>query len=261
MEAAWITHWVMPVGLLVTMFAGGCGRAPAPHAATPSPAAPSHPPQGGAPPPTPRQDHAPEAHDAGRAGYHMDFSHTHHFAAHFDDASRDAWQKPHEVLKLLSLSPGARVVDLGAGTGYFLQSLGTAVGEKGRVLAVDAERKMIEHVKKRAAEKRWRNVEARLVPANDPQLEANGWDRILIVNTWHHIDDRAAYTQKLARALVPGGVLLIVDFTPESDIGPPLHHRLTADEVVGELEAGGLSARIENESLPKQYAVSGTRAR
>jgi ubiquinone/menaquinone biosynthesis C-methylase UbiE len=191
----------------------------------------------------------------------MDFSHTEHFAAHFDDASRDAWQKPGDVVKLLALKPGARVVDLGAGTGYFLEPLAAAVGERGHVLAVDAERKMIEHVMKRAVEKRWRNVEARLVPPDDPKLEADSWDRILIVNTWHHIGDRAAYTRKLARALKPGGVLLIVDFTRESDIGPPLQHRLSADQVRAELEAGGLTPQLVKETLPKQYAVSGTRAR
>jgi len=37
----------------------------------------------------------------------------------FDDPERDAWQKPHEVIKALALKPDAIVADIGAGTGYF----------------------------------------------------------------------------------------------------------------------------------------------
>lgn len=262
MNATRIARSVMPVGSLLIAAATACSGAPARETQPRPPAVQAAP----RPHEHEHEHESPDAaphpeHDGGRAGYHMDFSHTHHFAAHFDDASRDAWQKPEHVLQLLAIRPGARVVDLGAGTGYFVSVLSPAVGESGRVLAVDSERKMIEHLMKRATEKRWRNVETRLVPPDDPKLEANTWDRILVVNTWHHIDQRAAYTQKLARALKPGGVLLIVDFTRESDIGPPPEHRLSAEEVVSELEAGGLTAQIVKETLPKQYAVSGTRAR
>ncbi|HEY6560600.1 MAG TPA: methyltransferase domain-containing protein [Polyangiaceae bacterium] len=259
MKLPWIAGWLAPVGLLVITCAAACRRTSAPETQQP-PTARAASSQRAPGPETPDADPHP-THDAGPSGYHMDFSHTQHFAAHFDDAGRDAWQKPKHVLELLAIQPGARVVDLGAGTGYFVSVLSRAVGESGRVLAVDTERKMIEHLMKRSAEKRWRNVEARLVPADDPKLEADSWDRILIVNTWHHIDDRAAYTRKLARGLKPDGILLIVDFTRESDIGPPLHHRLTADEVHAELRAGGLAARIRDENLPKQYVVSGTRVR
>lgn len=260
MKTTRLKSWILPVGLLVLTGAASCSRSSNRETQPTTPPVHAAPSQDAPAPGTP--DAAPHAaDDAGRAGYHMDFSHTHHFAAHFDDASRDAWQKPKHVLELLAIQPGARVVDLGAGTGYFVAVLSQALGESGRVLAVDSERKMIEHLMKRAAEKRWRNVEARLVPPDDPKLEANSWDRILVVNTWHHIDDRSAYTKKLAAGLKPGGVVLIVDFTRESDIGPPLDHRLTAEAVREELKAGGLAARIIDEALPKQYVVSGTRPR
>ena len=37
----------------------------------------------------------------------------------FDDPARDAWQKPHEVIEALKLTPNASVADIGSGTGYF----------------------------------------------------------------------------------------------------------------------------------------------
>jgi predicted methyltransferase len=200
---------------------------------------------------------APPAHAShGPDGYHKDFSDAGGFSTHFDDPARDAWQRPAEVMARLRVPPGSVVVDLGAGTGYFIAALSKSVGPGGKVLALDVEPKMVEFLARRAHSEHLENVEARLVEPNDPKLSPRSVSRILIVNTWHHIDDRAAYARRLGAALAPGGELWIVDFTPESDQGPPARHRLAAAQVVAELEAGGLDAEvIEPEELPEQYLV------
>src|SRR4029077_11682607 len=51
-------------------------------------------------------------------GYHRSFDQAERWAKEFDDPSRDAWQKPDEVLDALHLDRTAQVADLGAGTGY-----------------------------------------------------------------------------------------------------------------------------------------------
>jgi ubiquinone/menaquinone biosynthesis C-methylase UbiE len=190
----------------------------------------------------------------------MDFSEVERFARHFDSPERDAWQKPGEVVRLADLRAGQVVADVGAGTGYFLSYWSKAVGEHGRVLALDVEPNMIEYMKRRVRQNGWGNVEARVVAPEDPNLPPSTVDRIVIVDTWHHIDDRATYGAKLARALKPAGSVLIVDFTLESDMGPPVSHRLPPEQVVSELEAGGLRAQIvQGEALPKQYVVRGAK--
>src|SRR5690606_20382507 len=147
--------------------------------------------------------HGGHAHHGG--GYQMDFSEVERFARHFDGPERAAWQKPDEVVRLLELSPGAIVADIGAGTGYFLAPLSRAVGPKGRVLALDVEPNMVEYMKRRTQREALANVEARTVAPDDPGLAANSVDRVLIVNTWHHIGNRTQYATKLAQALRPGG--------------------------------------------------------
>jgi SAM-dependent methyltransferase len=97
-------------------------------------------------------------------------------------------------------------------------------------------------------------VEPRLARPDDPSLEAGACDRVLIVDTWHHVADRAAYASKLARALRPGGLVVVVDFKRDAHHGPPPHHRLAPEDVVRELEAGGLAARMVDD-LPEQYIV------
>lgn len=195
-------------------------------------------------------------------GYRMDFSEVERFARHFDDPARDAWQRPQEVVQLMQLQAGQVVADIGAGTGYFLPHLARAVGPKGRVLALDVEPNMVEYMRRRGQQQGWTQVAPALIPADDPNLKADSVDRVLIVNTWHHIGQRTAYASKLARALKRGGSVWVIDFTPESDIGPPADHRLSAEEVVSELTGGGLSAAvIKQETLPKQYVVRGSRER
>ena len=56
----------------------------------------------------------------------------------FDDPKRDAWQKPHEVIRALALKSDAVVADIGSGTGYFAVRFARMV-PKGRVYGVDTE--------------------------------------------------------------------------------------------------------------------------
>lgn len=190
----------------------------------------------------------------------MDFSQAERFARHFDDPARDEWQRPRLVVEYLQVAQGHTVADIGAGTGYFVPHLAEAVGAGGRVLALDVEPNMVAYMERRIEQAGLQNVTARQVSESDPGLSEASIDRGLIVNTWHHIGDREHYAAKLAGALKPKGSVLIVDFTRESDMGPPPQHRLEAKQVIEELHAAGLAAeQIEAEALPKQYLVRGTR--
>jgi cyclopropane fatty-acyl-phospholipid synthase-like methyltransferase len=214
---------------------------------------------------TPQQDphpgHAESKHghqdgvDVHRHGMKHDFSDTAKFEAAFDNPERVAWQKPEHVVALMGIAPGMTVVDLGAGTGFFDPYLAGAVGKDGKVIALDVEPNMVEHLKKRVAEAGLAQVEPRLAATDDPGLAPGSVDRILIVNTWHHIDDRGLYAAKLRAGLRPGGSIWVVDFDKTSTKGPPAQHKLEPREVIAELTAGGLVAEQASEELADQYVV------
>jgi cyclopropane fatty-acyl-phospholipid synthase-like methyltransferase len=187
------------------------------------------------------------------------FENADHWAKIFDEPHRDDWQKPADVVGALALAPGMTVVDIGAGTGYFEKRLADAVGADGRVLALDVEPDMIRYLRERAAREGTPNVEARVVRTDDPELAPASVDRVLIVDTWHHVGGREAYAGKLATALRPGGMVAVVDFTMESPMGPPRHHRLRPEQIAHELEAGGLHASVSPVQLPNQYIVIGAK--
>jgi SAM-dependent methyltransferase len=197
---------------------------------------------------------APGGHEHhGPAGHR--FERAEDWARLFDDPSRDAWQKPDEVVALAELAQGMTVVDLGAGTGYFLSRLSRAVGPGGGVIATDIEPDMVRYMKERAGREKLTNVQALIAPSDDVGIPPETADRILIVDVWHHIVDREKYAARLARALKPGGAAVIVDFTLESRRGPPPAYRLAPERVVAELGAGGLAAALATETLPDQYVI------
>ncbi len=175
----------------------------------------------------------------------------------FESSDRGEWQKPAEVVTLMDITEGMTVADIGAGTGYFLPYLSGAVGKTGKVFALDIEADMVRYMAERAAREHLDNVVAKVVLPDDPQLAPDRVDRILIVNTWHHIPDRVAYVKKLAHSMTPEARLFIVDFTMQSDVGPPTSHRLAPEKVEAELRAGGLEAKVLPNTLPKQYVVVG----
>lgn len=195
-----------------------------------------------------------EHHGEHHGPIHQHFDDAKAAAKRFDAPERNAWQKPEEVIALMRLEPGMRVADIGAGTGYFLAYLSEAVGPQGAVLGLDIEQGMVAYMTERIASEGLSNVSARKVSFDNPELDPGSVDRILVVNTWHHIPERAAYAARLHKALAPGGKLFIVDFTLESESGPPQHIRLTPEAAMTELESA-FDCTLVEETLPRQYVI------
>lgn len=185
---------------------------------------------------------------------HRRFDDVEHWKKIFDDPRRDEWQKPEELVAALGLKPGMTVADLGAGTGYFLRYLSVAVGEQGSVFAVEVEAKLLERIRERADNDADRNIVPVLASSDDPRLPHGAVDLVLIVDTYHHFDDRLTYLRRLARVLKPGGRMAIVDwFKRELPEGPPPSHKLSREHVLGEMRAAGYELVAEPTFLPYQY--------
>jgi SAM-dependent methyltransferase len=208
------------------------------------------------------EEHADERAGHGHEGHEHDATASHSFedverwTRVFDDPERDSWQLPEQVIEFLEVDRGDVVADLGAGTGYFTVRLARAVGDTGRVLAVDIEPALIDHIRERAEQEGLPQVVPVLAEPDDPKLPAGGVDLVLIVDTWHHIDGRLSYLEGLSHALRPGGRVAIVDFREgELPVGPPPGHKLSRDAVHAELTKAGWSLDSESDDLPHQYVL------
>jgi ubiquinone/menaquinone biosynthesis C-methylase UbiE len=176
------------------------------------------------------------------------------YAASLDDPARDAYQKPDEVLKALGLRPGEVVADIGAGSGYFALRFAKAVGDRGRVFAVDVSPDMVRLLNRRVRDAGIRNVVTILSDPGDPLLPDASVDRFVIVDTWHHIEDQAKYLGLLKRMLKAGGQVVHIDFQKrELPVGPPAAMKIAREDVVRQMEEAGFRLAAEHGFLPHQY--------
>ena len=185
------------------------------------------------------------------ATHQHSFSGAEQWAHVFDDPSRDEWQKPHEVIQALALKPDAIVADIGSGTGYFAVRFANMVPQ-GRVYGVDIEPDMVKYLSERAKREKRDNVVAIAGSPDDPRLPEKA-DLILMVDVFHHIEDRAAYFRKLQASLKPGGRIAIIDFRLDSADGPPKDARIAPERVIGELKGAGYALATQYRFLHNQY--------
>ena len=193
----------------------------------------------------------------GPANAQAPHSHKHSFgdaekwAKAFDDPQRDAWQKPHEVIQALALKPDAVIADIGAGTGYFAARFAHMV-PNGRVYAVDTEPAMVKYLAERAQREGLGNVTAVAGVPGDPRLPEKA-DLIVMVDVFHHVEDRERYFARLRDSLRPGGSVAIIDFRLDGPRGPPKNARVAPGQVKDELQRAGYALAREHDFLPDQY--------
>ncbi len=131
------------------------------------------------------------------------------------DAAEDEWRQPAEVLKLLNVGPGTRVIDYFAGGGYYTELLSRIVGPQGQVIAYNNppyQKYAAEKPTERYANERLANVAQLTTAPEDLPLNANSLDAALFVNSYHDLHwrskdgswpdtDPKAALAKLAQAL------------------------------------------------------------
>lgn len=186
------------------------------------------------------------------------FSDAQKWAQVFDDPARDAWQKPHEVITALKLAPTVTIADIGAGTGYFAVRF-AHVAAKGRVYAVDLEPDMVRHLGERAKKEGIANLTPVLGAPDSPRLPAPV-DLVIMVDVYHHVDDRERYFAKLRDSIKPDGRLAIVDFRMDATVGPAKAMRIAPERVKSELAKAGYALSEEHVFLPQQYFLVFKRA-
>jgi len=179
------------------------------------------------------------------------FSGAEQWAHVFDDPKRDAWQKPHEVIHALNLKPDAVIADVGSGTGYFAVRLANMV-PNGRVYGVDVEPDMVKYLAERAKRERRGNLVAVAGAPDSPRLPEKA-DLVLLVDVYHHIEDRERYFRGVRTSLKAEGRVAVIDFRMDSPNGPPRAARLEPQRVIEELNAAGYELAREHDFLPNQY--------
>ncbi len=124
---------------------------------------------------------------------------------------RDKWQKADELIRQLNIKPGSKVADVGSHEGYMTVKLSAAVGKSGKVYAVDVEQSKLDKLKDHLVRRSMSNVELIKGDYDNPKLPLNSLDAVIILDTYHEMDDHDKILQHIKTSLKPGGRLVLCE--------------------------------------------------
>jgi ArsR family transcriptional regulator len=124
---------------------------------------------------------------------------------------------------LLRILPPLVVADLGAGEGLLSELLARRCK---KVIAVDNSEKIVAFGAAKAKKNGLKNLEFRQGDLQNPPVEANSVDLVVLSQALHHAENPAAALRSAHRILKPGGQILILDLLK--------HHFEKAHELYGD---------------------------
>ena len=166
---------------------------------------------------------------------------------------------PEEIIATIAPQPGDIVADVGCGPGFLTIPAAMAVGQSGRVYAIDIEPSMLEVVRRRAAAVSVKNVVTADPTGSTLPLPDRAVDITLCSLVLHDLDDPEALMREIARITRPSGMVAIVEWNPE--VENPRKNRIRPEVTSRFLADIGLRAGEPIPLPPAQYLIVGTPAR
>ncbi|WP_326404170.1 class I SAM-dependent methyltransferase [Methylibium sp.] len=169
---------------------------------------------------------------------------------------REREERTDVLLRLLQLSPGMVVADIGAGTGYLARRMAAQVRPGGQVLAVDVQPQMLRMLEKLSREPGLELIKPSLGAPDDVRLAAGTVDLAIMVDVYHELAFPKEVLASIRRALKPTGRLVFVEYRAEDPKVPikPLH-KMSEAQVRREAEANGFAWQATRNDLPWQHFI------
>lgn len=182
------------------------------------------------------------------------------------DTKLDESRKPAQTLEFLGLKPGDQVLDVMAGGGYYTRIMAQIVGDKGKVVAMDAP----SFVTSEQALRSWAdlitrpdNIELSLQFYSNFKAADNSYDFALLHLVYHDAyweseqysfprAEPAEYLAGLFRAMKPGGTVGVIDHVgPAGDPRQVVEamHRIDPETVKADFAKAGFILEAEGDFL------------
>lgn len=128
-----------------------------------------------------------------------------------DWKERDSWMHVPTLFELAEIGEGDQVADIGCHEGYLTVHLAKQVGLAGKVFAVDVLEYRLDELKTHLKENDIDNVEVILGDYDDPKLSDASLDVVVLVDTYHEIENYNKVLAHVKKALKPSGKLLVLE--------------------------------------------------
>lgn len=137
-----------------------------------------------------------------------------------DSGYRRRIQPPAQLIQRSGIKEGMHVLDLGCGSGAFTIFIARAVGERGKVHALDIQPDMLKQLENKLSKPDNRDIKnVKLVNSSAYELpfENDSLDLVYMVTVLQEIPDRNRALQEVRRVLRPGGFLAVTELFPDPD--------------------------------------------
>jgi len=137
-----------------------------------------------------------------------------------DSGYRKRIQPPEQLIERAGIKKGMHVLDLGCGSGAFTPYIARAVGEKGKVYALDIQADMLKQLERKLSRSENRDIKnIKLIESKAYELpfQGNFLDLVNMVTVLPEIPDRNRALAEVRRVLKPGGFLAVTELFPDPD--------------------------------------------
>ena len=172
------------------------------------------------------------------------------------------WPNPAGVLEAVGLRRDMAAIDLCCGDGWFTLPMSKVAAS---VVAIDIDRNMLEAARDRLAAAGATNCEFVEGDAYElAELTRRPVDFVLMANAFHGVPDQPRLADAIGKVLKPAGRLAVVNWhqrrREETTIlgeprGPKSELRMSPEQTIASIEAGGLIFAGLVELPPYHYAV------
>ena len=137
-----------------------------------------------------------------------------------DSNFRRKLQPPAKIIHRSGIEKGMRVLDLGCGSGAFTTFVARAVGEEGKVYALDIQLEMLKQLQSKLSKPEnedIKNIELVNSSAYELPFDDCSLDVVYMVTVLQEIPARSKALQRIERVLKPRGILAVTEFLPDPD--------------------------------------------
>jgi ubiquinone/menaquinone biosynthesis C-methylase UbiE len=153
-------------------------------------------------------------------------------AHHHRGKSSESYLDKDVILRALDIQPGQTLLDAGCGNGYMSREFARALGNDGRVVALDPDEEAIAALR---PETDGTCIEPLVADITRPTPLADASVDLIYLATVLHgfsADQQTGFAREVARLLKPGGRLAIVEIVKrETPFGPPQDLRFSPEEL------------------------------
>jgi len=144
------------------------------------------------------------------------------------------FSSPRDNVLQLGLREGMTVGDFGAGSGHYTRAAAAAVGQVGKVYAIDVQEDVLKHLRLNLHEQHhgiidavWGDIEK----SGGTHLRNQSLDAIMLANTLFQVENRPGLLEEIRRVLKSGGKLMVIDWAGSyGGMGPAPEQVITEHE-------------------------------